>query len=90
MYAEEREEDCADGSPTPVLSLCHPYRNSATFRRSSPKNIMICIIVNETQLTRPDFVPYLATILITLLLAVQAMAVELFRYRGAGQRRWVT
>jgi hypothetical protein len=30
-------------------------------------------------------VPYLATILITLLLAVPAMSVELFRYRGAAK-----
>jgi hypothetical protein len=29
--------------------------------------------------------PYLATILITLLLAVPAMSVELFRYRGAAK-----
>jgi len=30
-------------------------------------------------------VPYLATILITLMLAVPAMSVELFRYRGAAK-----
>jgi hypothetical protein len=29
--------------------------------------------------------PYLATILITLLLAAPAMSVELFRYRGAAK-----
>jgi hypothetical protein len=29
--------------------------------------------------------PYLATILIALLLAVPAMSVELFRYRGAAK-----
>ena len=31
------------------------------------------------------FMPYLATIVITLLLAVPAMSVELFRYRGAAK-----
>src|ERR1700674_532164 len=41
--------------------------------------------IRETRTSRLLFMPYLATILITLLLAVPAMSVELFRYRGAAK-----
>jgi hypothetical protein len=43
---------------------------------STQKSVKLCVI---------STMPYLATILITLLLVVPAMSVELFRYRGAAK-----
>jgi hypothetical protein len=66
-----------------IDDLAHRSENSSVVLRDLMKeiwNVQLPVWRNDGPM------PFLATVLITLLLAVPAMSVEMFRYRGAAKR----